>query len=146
MKVYTLRFNKRYAVFALIIIAIILTALVFTIGNTSDGSNKIDTNEDRLAFIESLGYEVSNEPVSEKKVIIPTEFSKTYSDYNDLQIAQGYDLSKYKGVEVTIFTYKVKNYTDYNGEVLLELYINDGEVIGGDIHSAALDGFIHGLK
>ena len=149
MFVFTLKWNKKLAILIIIAAAIVLCALIVSIGksgsNNSSGS-KVKTNEDRQMFLESLGWEVDTSPLEEKKVIIPKEFSKVYSTYNNLQLEQGFDLSKYCGLEVTIYTYRIKNYPDYIGEVVAELYVLNYEVVGGDVHSLALDGFMHGLR
>ncbi|MEG2643565.1 MAG: DUF4830 domain-containing protein, partial [Eubacterium sp.] len=74
------------------------------------------------------------------------EFSPVYDAYNKLQISQGYDLSEYCGLEAKIYTYSIVNYSGYTGKVVADLYVRNGEIIGGDVHSLALDGFMHGLK
>ena len=150
MFVFTLKWNKKIAILIILAAAIVLCALIVTIGrggnSNSAGTSKVKTNEDRIMFLADCGWEVDQNPIEEKKVIIPKEFSKIYATYNNLQIEQGYDLSKFCGLEVTIYTYKIKNYSGYLGDVVAELYVLNYEVIGGDVHSLALDGFMHGLR
>jgi len=131
-------------------IAVLLCAIIISIANGDGQSNmavsqKVKTNEDRLKFLESLGWELDAAPIGEKTVIIPKEFSDVYETYNQLQLDQGYDLSEYRGLEAIIYTYNVTNYTGYDGNVVADLYVMNYEVIGGDIHSLAIDGFMHGL-
>ncbi len=150
MFVCTLKWNKKLALLIIIAIAIILCALI--IFSRSDGSGtastaqKVKNNEQRIEFLESLGWKVSSDAICEKVIVIPREFSQVYKAYNELQQAQGYDLSKYCGLEATVYTYSIENYSGYNGRVVADLYILNSEVIGGDVHSLALDGFMHGLK
>ena len=44
-----------------------------------------------------------------------------------------------------MYSYRVTNEAYDGDEVLAVLYIRNGEVIGGDVHSTALDGFMVGV-
>ncbi|MGI5985098.1 MAG: DUF4830 domain-containing protein [Clostridiales bacterium] len=149
MFICTLKWNKKFALLIIIAAAVVLCALILSIGKGNNSNSaaiaKVKTNEDRVKFLENLGWEVDSEPIEEKNVVIPKKFSDVYETYNRLQLEQGYDLSKYCGLETTIYTYSVRNYSGYIGEVVADLYVLNYEVIGGDIHSRALDGFMHGL-
>ncbi|MEA4894882.1 MAG: DUF4830 domain-containing protein [Oscillospiraceae bacterium] len=147
MFVLTLKWNKKTALLIVVAAAILLCAVILSVGagGSSAGTQKVKTNEDRIKFLENLGWEVDETPVGEKKVVIPREFSDIYNTYNQMQLDQGYDLTKYRGLEAVIYTYTVTNYTGYSGNVVADLYILNNEVIGGDIHSLAIDGFMHGL-
>ena len=107
---------------------------------------KIKTDEDRRAFLTSLGYETSGEACESVKVKIPREFDRIYAGYNEIQKVMGFDLSKYKNREVERYTYTVTNYSGYDGTVYANLLVYRGKIIGGDICSASSDGFVHGLK
>lgn len=150
MFIYTVKWNKKLALAIIIALALLLCLLIILshVGSSeqSIGTQKLRTNAQRIEFLESLGWEVSEEPIEEKIIVIPKEFSNVYTEYNKLQIAQGYDLSKYCGLEVTIYTYNIYNYSGYSGTVVTELYILNHEIIGGDVHSLSLDGFMHGLR
>lgn len=156
MFVITVKFSKKKAIAILVALAVVLAAIVLLargLGNDkipdSGGpvaAAKLKTNDDRVAYLSSLGWEVNPECLSEKTVTIPKEFSNVFSEYNKLQQKQGFDLGKYKGVEVERYTYKVINYPDSTDEIEIALFVKKGVVIGGDIHSTALDGFIHEIK
>ncbi len=105
----------------------------------------IRSNEERVAFLGSLGLTVDAEPVESTTVTIPREFDKVFAAYNELQRKEGLDLSDYGGRTVERYTYTVTNYPNYEGTVLANLLIFRGRVIGGDICSADTAGFIHGL-
>ena len=107
---------------------------------------KIKTNEDRINFIKQFGWEVEIEPLKEQQVIIPKEFDKVFSEYNELQRAQGLDLSQFKKKSVMRYTYTVKNYPNYDGEVYINLLVYRNNVIGGDVCSADVNGFVHGFE
>ncbi len=102
----------------------------------------VKTNDDRLTFLKQFGWEADKAPVSETSVTIPSEFDKVFVGYNELQKQQGLDLTKYKTKDVTRYTYRITNYKDYNGTVYANIIIYRGKVIGGDICTADLDGFV----
>lgn len=104
----------------------------------------IATNEDRVAFLKQFGWEVDENAREVIEVTIPVNFDPIYEKYNQLQIGEGLDLEKYKGKTVKRYTYLVNNY-DYEGTVLANILIYKERVIGGDICSASVDGFVHGL-
>ena len=86
------------------------------------------------------------EPVEVKTVTIPSEFDKVFAAYNELQKEQGLNLSKFKNKEVTRYTFSVTNYPDYDGTVYANVLVYRNRVIGGDVCSADVNGFIHGFE
>lgn len=102
------------------------------------------TNLDMVRFLESYGWSVESEPVKIVQVTVPKSFDAVYEKYNQIQIAQGLDLSRHKGERARLFTYVVTNY-DYQGTVYANLLISGEKVIAGDICSADVSGFMHGL-
>ncbi len=152
MFVYTFKFNKKLALIIILAIAVLICGIILLIGKSDSGgepapaeSQTVSNNKDRVSYLESLGWQVSSEPLNEKTIIIPKQFSDVYQEYNKLQLSCGYDLSQYCGLEATVYTYAVKNYKDYSGDVVADLYVRSSKLIGGDIHSLSLDGFMHGL-
>lgn len=109
-------------------------------------SEKIKTNDDRIRFLGTFGWQVEGEPVEATTVRIPDTFDKVFSAYNDLQKGQGLDLSALAGKTVERYTYKVTNYEGYEGTVLVNLFVYHDRIIGADVSSADAAGFIHGLK
>ena len=103
------------------------------------------TNEQRIAFIESFGYELRTEPLEVAEVAIPTEFDEIYNEYNKIQKEQGFDLTPYRGKRVTRYTYKVKNYPGQDENVRADILVYENRVIGGNICSVLEDGFVHGI-
>lgn len=99
----------------------------------------------RLKFIKNLGWTVDEKSAEVCEVLIPAEFDEVYSEYNKIQTAQGTDLAPYAGEKVKKWTYDVTNYDGYaadSGCIKLNLLILDGKVIGGDVCSVELDGFM----
>ena len=108
--------------------------------------DKVKTPSDAANFLAQFGWEVEGTPVEEKAVTIPAEFDKVFAAYNELQRKQGLDLSGYGGRTVERYTYKITNYDGYEGTVYANLLIYRNRVIGGDVCSADVSGFVHGFE
>ena len=106
----------------------------------------VRTNEDRIAYLESYGWSVSSDPIAVEELIIPEQFDETYSQYLELQASQGFDLTDYCGKRVKRYTYEITNYPTGESGIQAGLLVYKSTVIGGDVLSAQLGGFIHGLE
>lgn len=151
MYVVNLKWNRKKAIAVIVVAALILALIVFLVSRGGSGgatvyNGNIRTNEDRIAYLASLGWECDPECVAEKTIVIPREFNDVYASYNQLQLDQGFDLSGYCGMEVTLYAYRVLNYTEDSGTVFAQIIVCGSEIIGGDIHSAASDGFMIPIK
>lgn len=134
---------RKILFFGVLAVAVILLAGVLGRQSGQKGV-KAATNEERIAFINSLGWECGSEPAEEKTILLPEEFPEVLVNYNALQLKQGYDLTRYAGKEVNMVTYTLTNYP-VEDQVLCTLYIYKGRIIGGDIHSTAFTGFMKEL-
>ena len=102
---------------------------------------KLRTNEQRVAYLNSLGWQVEPEPVETLSLTLPKELEEPYLSYNVLQRAQGFDLEPCCGKTVERCTYTVKNHP--SGKVCqADLYICGGEIVAGDILCTGEGGFI----
>lgn len=149
--------NPKKAVRYLIPAGVIAVAVSFFLffNTKNDGSSVVSgnalsyragTKEERLGFISQFGWEVSEEPAEVREIVIPDAFDEVYENYNELQKKQELDLSLYCGKRVKRWTYTVTNYPGYTeGEdcVRINLLVFDGRVVGGDVSSVELDGFMH---
>lgn len=133
--------NKKRLLVLFITIIAVLFAMVLFINHKKSGV-LLNTKEKRVAFINSLGYKVDESLEETKNIVIPKKFSKVYKNYNDLQIKNGFNLEKYKGAKVVQYTLKIKSNTPTYAHILLY----KGHLIGGDISSVNLNGFMKGLK
>ncbi len=106
---------------------------------------ELATDEARLAFLQELGWETSPVPILTKEVTVPQEWNEIYNQYNALQVEQGLDLAPYKGKKATIYTYEIYNYEGQKN-VVADLMIVDGKLVGGDVTCTELGGFMQGLK
>lgn len=152
MFVYSIK--SKHIKVAFLVLFVIITVISLAIlsqdskeTGKSGMSIKAATHEERMAFLSQYGWELDEEPVEVQEVIIPSEFDDTYNAYNEIQKAQGFDLTVYAGMRVKRWTYKIKNYKGYEGKdcIRTNILVYDGLVIGGDVCSVELDGFMHGF-
>ena len=104
----------------------------------------IKTNDDRLAYLSGLGWQVSSQPIATEELLIPEEFDDSYAGYLKLQEDQGFDLGRYRGKRVKRYTYQLTNYPAQAEPVQISLLIYRDKVIGGQIQSSS-GSFLHGL-
>ncbi len=133
---------------ALTIGAVISVAMEKALPASSMGgiSMRAETHEERMTFFSQFGWEIDENPAQVKEVIIPEEFDETYEDYNDIQRQQKLNLEKYKGARVKMWSYNILNYPGYEGTdgiIRGNILVYEGVVIGGDICSNELNGFMH---
>ena len=106
------------------------------------GMNK---NEDRLYYLREQGLEAVEEPISIQKIRLPEEFPPVLEEYARLQREQGFELERYRGEEITVYTYELRGDTD--GVLLFaSLYQYRGRIVAGDVHSPALGGYMGPLR
>ena len=99
----------------------------------------------RRDLIAAYGWEVAEEPLEIREVVIPSSFDETYEKYNTIQKQQGFDLSRYRGRSCRRYVYEVLNYPGGVEDARLTLLIYQDRLIGGDVSSTSADGFMHGL-
>lgn len=126
--------------FALALLAIILVRALL------DQKPDLSTLEGRQAYLETLGWEIDPDSEEHKSVRVPESLDGIIADYNELQLQQDFDLSKHLGEACEQYSYTVTNYPDPEQTVLITVYIQGKELIAGDVHSTALNGFMQGLK
>lgn len=156
MLIFTARVTRKRLAAALAALVLVcgIAITAASLNNSSSGVSaaaaaapkKISTNEDRIAYLESCGWQVVAEPIAVEELLIPEEFDDTYTEYLALQQSQGFDLSKYCGKRVKRFTYEITNYPTGESGVQASLLIYKNQVVGGEVLSARLDGFIHSLE
>lgn len=94
-------------------------------------------------YLKNLGYEIS-ESFSVSEIEIPTKFDAVYENYNELQKETGFDLLEYSGKECKIYSYDIYNHPF--GRCKGNIIVFNGKIIGGDISSVSLSGFMTGLE
>lgn len=106
------------------------------------------SEDEILTFISSCGWQVDEEAAEVRDVVIPESFDEVYTNYNKIQQEQGFDLEEYAGHRVKRWTYIIRNYPDTlptDDFIRINILVSDGAVIGGDVCSVKLDGFMHGF-
>lgn len=152
MKNYTKRIlvTKKSAVILLIILGTLLTAAIIACSRPGgfgfSETINAGTIDGREKYLNSFGWEIDRESEEIHEIIIPKALDSTIAEYAKMQDEQGFDFSACAGVECNMYSYIVTNYGSYSGTVYAVLYVKGNRVIGGDIHSAALNGFMHGIK
>lgn len=143
--VLNMKLNRnRLAAAGFVLLLIALMFVSYGAAAEDDRPNGVDLSA-RLGFLAGFGHYCDGETERSKSVVIPQEFGDVYEQYNALQKLQGYDLARYKGQAATLYTYAVTNYPG-GEEVYAHLLVLNDAVIGGDIASARLDGFMEGLS
>ncbi|MDD3693262.1 MAG: DUF4830 domain-containing protein [Oscillospiraceae bacterium] len=151
MFVYSFKASKKQIVSmilcAVMLIAVLVVAIFCSTGNASAQTYqpvKGDNENNRIAFLTGLGYEIDTSAPTVREILIPDEFDEVFENYNKVQQQADMDLKPYRGKRVKCWSYRVLNIPE-QGEVLANLFVYKGKIIGGDISSTALDGFMHGL-
>ena len=148
MNIYTFKLNKKSIaiIAAAIVLVITLAVILFSCKNddVQQTSGKMTEKEELAQYITSLGYTIDETVYQMREVVIPSKFDEVYTKYNQLQKDNGFDLEKYKGKKVCLHTFGLKDYAGTQ-EVLCDLLVYKGKVIGGSIYTADVSGFMHGL-
>lgn len=144
--VVSLKANRKRIIAFLLLAVIVVGACFFLQSKGEEEAQPIPggTNEERLAYLQSFGWQVQTEPSETREVMIPAQFNDVYTAYNVMQKAQGFDLEPYAGQICTQYLYKIENYPD-ESEVYATLLVYGEEIIGGDVACAEVDGFMHGF-
>jgi len=149
LRASTLRFFGVIAVSLVVLITLITLVPTHAEGSEETASynyEKVKNEDDAENFLAQFGWTVDATPVEIKQVTIPSEFDKIFSAYNEIQKEQGLNLLKYKNKKITRYTFEVKNYDGYEGRVLANVLVYRNKVVGGDICSADVNGFVHGFE
>ena len=129
--------------------ALLIAAGIWGAVRLSETDNSISgiTNGDRIAFINSCGWETEATHCDLTEVRIPTSFDDIYEEYNDLQLLQGFDLRPYRAHSVKKYTYTITNFHSAgtaasSPEMYANLLVENGKIIGADISSAEAGGLV----
>ena len=146
MFIWTAKFSRKRAVAAVLFMGLVMIGLIFLMGREpeSEPLPQLPGNLQRVAYLRSLGWEVEPEPTGQMEVLVPAQFDQLYESYNDIQKAQGFDISRYKGERVMKYTYLVKNYPQEPEGAAANLLVYQGKLIGADLCSLRLGGFLRG--
>ena len=150
MMIMTAKVNMKKILIVLGAIAALLIGIIALSGSSETATTSATTtasdNDSRVSFLKSFGWEVTTSPVESGQVRIPTETTEVFDRYNQLQQAQGYDLSQYAGKRVMRYVYKVTNYPGAKDPVYATVLVYKNQIIGGDVTNTASGGRIQSFK
>ncbi len=151
MMVMTAKVDLKKILAALAAAAAVVLALVVLLGGgdqktAATAAPAAGSNDARVEFLKSFGWEVTTSPTESSQVKIPTDPDPVFQRYNALQKGQGYDLSQFAGKKAMRYVYQVTNYPGATEPVYATVLVYKGEIIGGDITSTAPGGKIQGFQ
>ena len=148
MFIVTAKFSKRkilLSAFSLLTLLAFSFALSHRAESKSVSAVSAKTNDERVAYLRSLGWEVTPDPVETLSVTLPDELVEPYLSYNELQLGQGFDLSTFCGRTLSRYTYVVTNHPSCDSGCQADIYLCDDAVVAGDIVCTGENGFMAGL-
>ena len=149
MVVLTAKVDFKKIMLILALVAAALLGLILFLGNSQQtfrtDHQDLASNDGRVHFLKSFGWEVQNSPKESGQVLIPQESNEVFDRYNALQKCQNYDLSKFAGKKVMRYVYEVTNYPGATEPVYATVLVYKNQVIGGDITNTAPGGKIQGF-
>lgn len=150
MMVMTAKVDKKKIAIVLAAAAAVILGLILLFGggdkSTPTAGASADTNDSRVQFLKSFGWDVTVSPAETSQVRIPKQSTEVYERYNALQKSQGYDLTPYAGKTVMRYVYKIKNYPGATDPVYATLLVYKGTVIGGDVTDTGAKGVVQGFQ
>ena len=145
MFIWTTKFSKKKAVAAVLAMGIVMAALILLCGRSQPESPTLppvlSDNAQRVAYLQSLGWEVAEEPLETLQFLLPDTLNSSYLAYNELQRLQGFDLTACCGKQVTRYTYTGTNYPNRPDGVQANLYVCEDMAVAGDICCPGESGF-----
>ncbi|MGI6498906.1 MAG: DUF4830 domain-containing protein [Oscillospiraceae bacterium] len=151
MFIVTAKINRGKVLAALLFAVVFLSGLFVLLlrpgldHETFRTSATMDNNETRIEYLSQYGWEVNPKPLAEETILVPQDLETSCASYCALQRGQGFDLAQYAGKQIARYTYEIKNYPTGEAHVQANLLVYGGKVIGGDVCTTALDGWMHGL-
>lgn len=140
MFIWTAKIHKRKLAALLAAIVVAGAGLVLAVNAVSRPASAtaepnpkgVKSPEDRVAYLESWGWQVSPNETLVEELAMPEEFGEEYTQYLELQAGQGFDLTKYAGKRIKRYTYEVLNHPS-GEQVTAHLLICKNTVVGGEL-------------
>jgi len=154
MMIVSAKISKQKLLIGLLAAVGVIVLLVILLGASSGQAVESEavvpsmdgaTNEDRVAFLQSFGWQVAETPTETQEVRIPEEFNEVFTRYNQLQQSQGFDLSRQAGKAAKRYVYAITNYPDGSPDHYATVLVHKNKIIGGDVNSTAEGGKMHGF-
>ena len=136
--------RRRMALMALALGLVIGSALLLAGCFGGDKETEVitaATNEERVAYLEALGWQVEPQPIETLDLQLPEKLEGEWDAYAKLQKGQGLPFSEFAGQAVKRYTYTVTNYPEIPQGVQANLYLWGDQIIGGDVIFTGQGGF-----
>lgn len=161
MVIVSAKISKQKILLGLLIAVCVVVLLVFLIGKSEKPIQQAEeqqpiataaqslsggTNDERIAFLSSFGWNVEPTPTETQEVRIPQEFNDVFTRYNQIQIDQGFDLSNFAGKTAKRYVYTITNYPNGSSGHYATVLVHKNKIIGGDITSSEQGGSMHGFQ
>lgn len=149
MKIFTFKYPKNAITDILLcLLCVFAIILIFQFDRFSAGIVLTFNNDsDIIDFLSINGWEV--DPLSEVKTFVdlPDKENSVFTDYNAVQLSQGFNLLPYLGKRLEKYSYSVINDSTADGfdTIYATVLTYNGQIVGADICCPALDGFIKGV-
>ena len=139
-----MRFSRRRCLLAAAAL-VLVTGMSLLLAGCFDGAHQeetmLSTNEQRVAYLQELGWQVSPEPIETLDLQLPEELTPQWDEYLTLQAKQGLPFADCAGQAVRRFTYTVANYPGFPDGVQANLFLCGDRLVGGDIIATGENGF-----
>ena len=149
MRVFHL--SRRRIFLGIFSLALVICLSVLLVGCLKKSPNEASsgifaaTDADRIAYLNSLGWEAESDPIETLDLKLPEDLLTSWSDYVALQDAQALPFGAFAGQTIRRYTYRITNYPSVPNGVQANLYLCNDEIIGGDIIATGKKGFQAGL-
>lgn len=150
MVIWTAKLSKGKTILSVLTMGVMIGIVILWAGREPQETIETEqpvltSNEERVAYLQSWGWEVSAEPVATLQFQMPEVLTEPYLSYNELQEPLGFDLTSCCGKQLERYTYEIRNYPGRTEGVQVNLYLCEGVPAAGDICSSGADGFQQGL-
>lgn len=133
----------RYLFAAAVIVLALAAAFLLHRGSVAANADMEDADIALcLDCLHGFGWEVDSHFVETETFLLSSKLSESYLS---LQQEAGFDLRDDMGEIISRYTFTVTNYPTGEQGVLADLFLRDGQVIGGDIRTSGMNGFMHSL-
>lgn len=148
MMVMTTKVDLKKIAVVLAAAAAVIFAIILLFGGTDTQATvaTVSSNDARVDFLKSFGWDVASAAVESGQVRIPDQTTEVFDRYNQLQKSQGYDLKNYAGKSAMRYVYKINNYPGATEPVYATVLVYKNEIIGGDVTDTSATGKIQGFQ
>ncbi len=149
MLILSANFSRKKRICLLLSIAFLIIAAII-VSRISAQKTKKDCcyaphNEQRIAFLQSYGWTVKEQPIETLNLPIGDTLQEPFLSYNKLQLRQGFDLSACCNKTLQRYSYQITNYPG-RADCLANLYLCENRIVAADIICLGDNGFMQDLQ